>query len=313
MAVRASFWTRSLVYEPEPNVVNTDITSPIVAMAPAFADLLAVQLPFHAKIVVVYRIVKQVWVWEQDDEPLEERGRFYANSPPWIVHPAAGVEQRLQNMAGEARYLVESLLNSARFWSSEWTVRGIERVELKLAPSGEALRLPAPAVGGRSCLQAQGSKGIWNPKNTSDSRCFEWCVRGYLLGVGEASSDDRKLASRINGSFFFNKDGFLKPVDVSFAGLRTPTTLEDISSFEEQNHGRLAITVWRWTRLEWEGATFFEEVTVRTPTEVARRNAQHEVNLLQLSGGHFCLLHNMNAFRSHKGAHLPPLQHRLQK
>ena len=47
-------------------------------------------------------------------------------------------------MSKELLYLSEQLLESAMFWSSEWSIKGVERLQLKLSASPEGLRLPAP-------------------------------------------------------------------------------------------------------------------------------------------------------------------------
>ena len=315
MTDQPSFWTRHYEITADAADLSTDLTPLLTALAPSFQDLLAVQLPFHVKAIVTYRISRTVRLTDDDDELVEEESQHFAHTPPWVVHPTFSVEERIRVMSEELLYLSEQLLDSAMFWSSEWAIKGVERLQLKLSASPEGLRLPAPAVGRSGGtweplpdeLKGQGSRGIWNPKN-QDERCFEWCVRGFLLGVCEVNSATREKATRINCNFFFDAKRSLKVVEADFRDLPTPTSLLDISSFEERNAGRLAIVVWKWMHIEWEGATFFEETVVRAPTVHARQNAQHAINLLQQEGGHYCLLHNMDAFRSHKGSKLQESQ-----
>ena len=297
MTDQPSFWTRHYEITADAADLSTDLTPLLTALAPSFQDLLAVQLPFHVKAIVTYRISRTVRLTDDDDELVEEESQHFAHTPPWVVHPTFSVEERIRVMSEELLYLSEQLLDS------------------KLSASPEGLRLPAPAVGRSGGtweplpdeLKGQGSRGIWNPKN-QDERCFEWCVRGFLLGLCEVNSATREKATRINCNFFFDEKRSLKVVEADFRDLPTPTSLLDISSFEERNAGRLAIVVWKWMHIEWEGATFFEETVVRTPTVHARQNALHVINLLQLEGGHYCLLHNMDAFRSHKGSKLQESQ-----
>ena len=120
----------------------------------------------------------------------------------------------------------------------------------------------------------------------------------------------REKATRINCNFVFDEKRSLKVVEADFRDLPTPTSLLDIASFEERNAGRLAIVVWKWMHIEWEGATFFEETVVRTPTVHARQNALHVINLLQLEGGHYCVLQSASL---HPESPLRPLQSTIQK
>ena len=60
MTDQPSFWTRHYEITADAADLSTDLTPLLTALAPSFQDLLAVQLPFHVKAIVTYRISRTV-------------------------------------------------------------------------------------------------------------------------------------------------------------------------------------------------------------------------------------------------------------
>ena len=165
-------------------------------------DLLAIRLPFLAKVSFQMLLTCPAVNDEDEDEDRVELTHYFLRLAPWIVRPASP-SARAGTMMAAIRTKFEVALERSRFPESDWTVVGITAAYLLTAPSQQLADMPAPPppneAGG--CWKElpetlAKKKAIWNPQN------FMWRVLAHCLGV-EGSPQERQKTVSCSGSFFY--------------------------------------------------------------------------------------------------------------
>ena len=169
-------------------------------------DLLAIRLPFLAKVSFQILLTRPAVNDEDEDEDRVELTHYFLRLAPWIVRPASA---RAGTMMAAIRTKFEVALERPRFPESDWTVVGITAAYPLTAPSQQLADTPAPPppneAGG--CWKElpetlAKKKAIWNPQN-EDHRCFMRRVLAHCLGVEGLNKTERKKTVSCSGSFFY--------------------------------------------------------------------------------------------------------------
>ena len=119
-------------------------------------DLLAIRLPFLAKVSFLILLTRPAVNDEDEDEDRVELTHYFLRLAPWIVRPASP-PARAGTMMAAIRTKFEVALERSRFPESDWTVVGITAAYLLTAPSQQLADMPAPRrptrreAAGRSC------------------------------------------------------------------------------------------------------------------------------------------------------------------
>ena len=103
-------------------------------------DLLAIRLPFLAKVSFQILLTRPAVNDEDEDEDRVELTHYFLRLAPWIVRPSA----RAGTMMAAIRTKFEVALKRSRFPESDWTVVGITAAYLLTAPSQQLADMPAP-------------------------------------------------------------------------------------------------------------------------------------------------------------------------
>ena len=267
--------------------------------------------PFHLKMLVSMRIQRRnpaTGEWEEDN--------FYQNLVPWVSQATADPNLRMHNIVNAARWKFEIAEERGALPGSDWTVDGINWIEILLTPG--LRNVPAPGVGGGanrvelpSSLTKQ--KGVWNPQ--VEGHCFQWCLRAAFLEIGSFEWKDRLHTVRCSGPPFYTgsrkrgRPGADDPrqlvdVGLDFAAVDTETvSVEVITAFELANLGIVEVVVYGWVERAHRGEKFVGEVLLRTPPEevIRARTPDTRVVVLLLHQNHYALVYNFNAFVGQRG------------
>ncbi|CAE7271576.1 unnamed protein product, partial [Symbiodinium microadriaticum] len=271
--------------------------------------------PFHIKLLVKMRIQRTnpaTGEWEEDD--------FYQNIVPWISRPAVDPNFRMHAIVSAARWKFEIAEERSALPGSDWTVAGLEWIEVLLTPGLE--QVPAPGVGGgaRGVVKLPASlsnrKGIWNPQK--DRRCFQWCLRAAFLDIGELNNDECRHTVRCTGPPFFHtarKRGRpgdddprqLVDVGLDFSAVNMDVVpIEAITNFELSNLGVVEVVVYQWVDEEQDGMRHVGKTLLRPPPEevLQARSDNTRIVTLLLHENHYMLIYNFNAFAGRRGEQL---------
>ena len=314
---RGAAWTRKLRLRPLPGQQVFTIDA-MRLLVDRLQDLLAIRLPFLAKVSFQILLMRPAVNDEDEDEDRVELTLHYLRLAPWIVRPAP-LSARAGTMMAAIRTKFEVALERSRFPESNWTVVGITAAYLLTAPSQQLADMPAPPppneAGG--CWKElpetlAKKKAIWNPQN-EDHRCFMWCVLAHCLGLEGLNKHQRSKATSCSGSFFYPElagrrgprppgwQPALADAGVDFSGLPTdrPVGFDDIEAFELRNAGRVEVFVFVWQQTLWaDGLEYYHVLQQRAPSGTGV--VQHTV-LLLLHSGHYSLIHNFQALAGRQG------------
>ena len=308
---RGAAWTRELRLRPLPGQQVFTIDA-MRLLVDRLQDLLAIRLPFLAKVSFQILLTRPAVNDEDEDEDRVELTHYFLRLAPWIVRPASP-SARAGTMMAAIRTKFEVALERSRFPQSDCTVVGITAAYLLTAPSQQLADMPAPPppneAGG--CWKElpetlAKKKAIWNPQN-EDHRCFMWCVLAHCLGVEGLTWQERQKTVSCSGSFFYPEmtrrgrrpvgwQPALADAGVDFSGLPTdrPVNFDNIEAFKLRNAGRVEVFVFVWQQTLWtDGLEYYHVLQQRAPSGTAV--------LLLLHSGHYSLIHNFQALASRQG------------
>ena len=149
---RGAAWTRELRLRPLPGQQVFTIDA-MRLLVDRLQDLLAIRLPFLAKVSFQILLTRPAVNDEDEDEDQVELTHYFLRLAPWIVRPTSP-SARAGTMMAAIRTKFEVALERSRFPESDWTVVGITAAYLLTAPSQQLARPRRPTrreAAGRSC------------------------------------------------------------------------------------------------------------------------------------------------------------------
>ena len=324
------WWLRQ--YALDPPAGQSLVVGSLWALRRQLDQHLRLQLSFFVKVkfdMEVLVVTDGDPFGNEQPEPREEQDHYMLEPSPWISLPDPDPERRMRAIVETCRAKLEEHLESARLRGSREMIGGIKHVYLLISPGEQLARLPpAPIFGDDREVGAhphplpkvlEKKRCFWNPQ-THDFSCFSWRIRAHLAEVRKWPDSRLNNSTRLLDNEFYEEGMGPRrgrnskmqkriPKDFGYDFSTLPNSaergvkLEDITSFEQANRGRILVTGWAWHSTEWEGENYFERKVVREPSYFAVLAAEHHVHLLRLDS-HYVLIHNMNAFQSSNGARM---------